>query len=131
MSPRRAVVAMLSLAALLTAAGCGGSSHHTTGTKAAGVDCGTVKTPAGISADLKVTQGKVDCPQAVSVYRTYFGDLAKGAAPGQGGGGSVTVQGWNCDSYPTPQMQQTGKGGYCSKAGATVTAYITAPPSAP
>jgi hypothetical protein len=132
MSRRRAILATLPLVALLAAAGCGGSSgHHKTTAKSAGVDCGSITTAAGTHAELKVTKGSVACPQAVSVYKTYFGDLAKGDAPGQGGGGTVNVQGWNCDSYSTPQMQSTGQGGYCSKAGTTVTAFMSPPPTAP
>ena len=131
MSPRRAILATLPLVALLAAAGCGGSSGHKAGAKNAGADCGSVTTAAGTHAELKVTKGTVACPQAVSVYKTYFEDLAKGEAPGEGGGGTVNVQGWSCDSYSVPQMQQTGQGGYCAKAGTTVTAFMSPPPSAP
>jgi hypothetical protein len=128
-----AVVLVLVLV-LVTVAGCGSARHashesDSTGQVATspmgaaartsagpGSGCGTVKSASDVSGTVMVRRGQVDCAAMRQVLTVYYGDLASGRAPGNGGGGPVVVQGWRCVSGPA-----TAPGTTCTKATALVT----------
>ena len=46
-----------------------------------------------------------------------------------GHGAPVTVDGWTCDAYPTPQVLRTGDASECHTASAEVVAVLSLPSS--
>jgi hypothetical protein len=44
-----------------------------------------------------------------------------------GGGAPVTVDGWTCEAYPTPQVLRTGDASECHTASAEVVAVLSLP----
>ncbi len=52
---------------------------------------------------------------------------SQGKAPGNGGGGPVTVNGWTCQGFPTPELLKTGKTSKCVKAGIEILAVLKTP----
>jgi hypothetical protein len=124
---RRIAVTSLSLAALVTVAGCGsGDKPNAAKTTAAATQCGKVDTAGDAPAYLKVTKGSASCAEVVSVYKAFFAAITEGRAPGQGSGGGLAVQGWSCVIYPPDKIQQNGRGADCTKGGTTVTAFQNA-----
>jgi hypothetical protein len=75
---------------------------------ATGHKCGTGKTAAGVPVTVEVGQGAVGCITAMKIERAYAAALASGHAPRNAGGGPVSVKGWVCTGYDTPQILRTG-----------------------
>ena len=50
-----------------------------------------------------------------------------GRAPGNGGGGPVTVNGWKCQGFPTPELLKTGDASKCVKDGAEILEILKTP----
>ena len=48
-----------------------------------------------------------------------------GDLQGNGGGAPVAVDGWTCESYPTPQVLRTGDASECHTASAEVVAVLS------
>jgi hypothetical protein len=122
--------AAVGLAAGLVVVGCssGGSGASSGGSAvAAGGSCGTTRTAANVLVTIKVTKGTVDCATALGVERGYATMIRKGDVPGNGGGAPVTVAGWTCDGYPTPEVLSTGDASACHTANAEVVAELVAP----
>ena len=94
---------------------------------ATGRKCGTGKTAAGVPVTVEVGQGKVGCPVAMKIEHAYAAALASGHAPGNGGGGPVSVKGWVCTGYDTPQILRTGDASKCSKGPAEILAVLAMP----
>ena len=131
--------AALALAVLtgcvLTGCGAGGTAKRTASTAAAqspvpaatGHRCGTGKTAADVPVLVEIGQGPVGCPAAMKIERDYASALASGRAPGNGGGGPVTIEGWVCQGFNTPQILRTGDTSRCSKGPSEILAVLAMP----
>ena len=131
-----AVLALAMLAGCaLTACGAGGPAKRTASTSAAqsplpaatGHRCGTGKTAADVPILVEVGQGPVGCPTAMKIERDYASALASGRAPGNGGGGPVSIEGWVCQGFNTPQILRTGDTSKCSKGPSEILAVLAMP----
>lgn len=92
---------------------------------AAGGSCGDLRTAANVAVAIRVTRGTVDCATALGVERGYATMIRKGEVPGNGGGAPVTVDGWTCEGYPTPEVMKTGAASECHTASAEVVAVLS------
>jgi len=112
-------------------AGCSsGVSAVTTGrTVTAGGSCGTTRTAANVAVVIQVTKGPVNCAAALGVERGYAARIRRGDVPGTGGGAPVTVNGWTCQGYATPEVLRTGHASECHTAKAEVVAVLAVPSS--
>ncbi len=115
-------LAVMSLTVAIAAAGCGGNGS--TATASSVVHCGTTESAANVPVSIDVVHGKVACSEALTIERAYAEAIRKGEAPGNGGGGPVTVTGWICQGYNAPQVVKTGKASKCTKSGAEILAII-------
>ena len=61
------------------------------------------------------------------VEQGYATLLKQGDIQGNGGGAPVTVNGWTCQGYPTPQVLRTGAASECHTATAEVVAVLALP----
>jgi len=133
--PSRAVAA--SVLAVLAASGvasCGGTpgkqgttaAGGSTGAGAPPTRCGMVRTAAGVPVDVEVV-GQASCHDALTVERAYSHALASGKVPGNGGGAPVTIHGWVCQGYDTPQVLSTGRASACRKHGMQILAVLPSP----
>jgi hypothetical protein len=110
----------LALACALTLAGCGASPKSA----AAIQDCGTSRTAANVPVEIEVNRGQVACSAALQVEARYAKAIVDGLAPGNGGGGPVTVEGWTCQGLSTPQLLKTGETSRCAKNGHEIVAIL-------
>jgi hypothetical protein len=94
---------------------------------ATGHKCGTGKTAAGVPVTVEVGQGQVGCATAMKIEHAYAAALASGHAPGNGGGGPVSVKGWVCTGFDTPQILRTGDASKCSKGPSEILAVLAMP----
>jgi hypothetical protein len=92
-----------------------------------GTSCGTTRTGANVPVVIKVSKGTVDCTTAMRVEQSYATLLKEGEIRGNGGGAPVTVNGWSCQGYPTPQVLRTGNASECHTATAEVVAVLALP----
>ena len=106
-------------AALLT--GC--SSAQAT----AGATCGTTHTAAGVPVIIKVARGTVNCTAAMQVENEYAARIRDGQVRGNGGGAPVTVSGWTCQGFTTPEVLSTGNTSQCRSGGTTILAVLPMP----
>ena len=105
-------------------AGCGQSAPP----KAArATDCGTSHTAANVPVEVAVERGQVSCTTALAVESDYAKAIVQGKAPGNGGGGPVTVNGWTCQGFPTPELLKTGKTSKCVKGSTEIFAVLKTP----
>ena len=95
---------------------------------ATGRKCGTGKTAAGVPVLVEVGQGPVGCHTAMMIERAYAAALASGHAPGNGGGGPVSIKGWVCQGFNTPEILRTGDTSKCSKGPSEILAVLAMPP---
>ena len=109
-------------AALLS--GCS-SSHQGAST------CGTARTAAGVPVIIEVTKGNVGCSTALSIETSYAALIKNGDVRGTGGGAPVTVSGWTCQGYSTPEILQTGDTSQCHTASAQILAVLPVPTGTP
>lgn len=121
------VVAVVTAGAL---AGCGGTAGarprpHTSASTAA--KCGMARTSAGVPVEVEVQQGTVACGLALRVERSYAHAVASGKVPGNGGGAPVTIRGWVCQGFNTPQVLATGHTSSCRKSGTVILAVLPSP----
>jgi hypothetical protein len=142
--PRRVAGLVLVALALGAAAGCGavtgGKPTGTPGTAAPAsastpmTGCGTTRTAAGVPVEIEIEHGPAPCPAALAVERDYAREVASGKVPGNGGGAPVTIRGWLCKGFTTPQVLATGQTSACRKGSARIVAVLkmsaTASPSA-
>jgi hypothetical protein len=94
---------------------------------ATGRKCGTGKTAAGVPVVVEVGRGSVGCRTAMTIERAYAAALASGRAPGNGGGGPVSIKGWVCEGFDTPEILRTGDASKCSKGPAEILAVLAMP----
>jgi hypothetical protein len=116
----------------LALAGCSSGAPTVTGgrTVTAGGSCGVTRTAANVPVVIEVTKGSVNCGAALGVEQGYATKLRQGDVPGTGGGAPVTVNGWTCQGYPTPEVLRTGHASECHTANAEVVAVLAVPSSA-
>jgi hypothetical protein len=110
-----------------TASGGGSAptAHSTPATR-----CGTVRTAAGVPVDVEVV-GRASCHDAMAVERDYTRALASGRVRGNGGGAPVTIHGWVCQGYATPQVLATGRASACRRNGMQILAVLPSPAPSP
>jgi hypothetical protein len=106
-------------------AGCASGGHGAT----AGASCGTTRTGVNVPVVIQVAKGTVDCAAALRVEQGYAAMIKKGDIRGNGGGAPVTVDGWTCQGYPTPEALRTGNASECHTANAEVVAVLAVPSS--
>jgi hypothetical protein len=104
----------------------------------AGTNCGTTRTVINTPVVIKVTKGSVACTTALAIENDYTGllrrDISQNQGQGNGGGAPVTVSGWTCQGYPTPQVLTNGVTSECHTASADVVAVLdvgVSPPTPP
>ncbi|HEX5190635.1 MAG TPA: hypothetical protein VFW16_13895 [Streptosporangiaceae bacterium] len=119
------------LVALLmaAAAGCGGPGSPPA-TRTSVIACGTAKTAANVPVKVLVAKGHLACTRARAVVQAYAKAIRSGQAPGNGGGGPVSIKGWTCQGFATPVVLQTGKAARCARHGVEIL-EILPPPASP
>ncbi len=139
---RAIAVSVLAALAVGMVAGCGaapgkqsttaarGSQGGTTGSVPA-TRCGMVRTAAGVPVDVEIVGKEATCHAAMSVERAYSRALASGQVPGNGGGAPVTIKGWICQGFDTPEVLATGRASACRKHGSQILAVLPSPSSSP
>jgi hypothetical protein len=122
--PWPAGAAVSALAAALVGCGASGAaSAHS----AAPTQCGTARTAANVRVLIEISHGSVACSTALTVEQAYAAAVAAGQAPGNGGGGPVSVNGWTCLGFDTPQVLRTGQTSKCTKDGSEILAVLPSP----
>jgi hypothetical protein len=91
--------------------------------------CGVTRTGANVSVTIEVSKGRAACATVLRVEQGYAALIGKGAIRGNGGGAPVTVDGWTCQGYPTPEVLRTGDASECHNASAEVVAVLVRPAS--
>jgi hypothetical protein len=140
---RSRAVAALVLAALTAgaASGCGPAHGKSPGSGGQGggqsspsgtaTQCGTVRTAAGVPVEIEVRGGQTGCGTALTVERAYSRAVASGKVRGNGGGAPVTIHGWVCQGFNTPQVLATGHASACHKSGTEILAVLPTPSTSP
>jgi hypothetical protein len=116
-------LAVVVIAAALALGGCGGTKSNAASIQ----DCGTSRTAANVPVEVKVYRGTVSCKAAMAVENNYAKAIRAGDAPGNGGGGPVTVSGWTCQGLTTPQVLKTGDTSKCTKKGTEIVEVLKTP----
>ncbi len=113
------------VAVAITMTGCGGTAAP----KAAASPqaCGSSRTAANVPIEVEVNHGQVSCAVALAVEKSYAAAIVAGQEPGNGGGGPVTVNGWKCQGFPTPELLKTGDVSKCGKDGTEILAILKTP----
>ena len=94
---------------------------------ASGVTCGTTRTAAGVPVIIKVARGIVNCATAIRIEDQYAAMIRDGQVAGNGGGAPVTISGWTCQSYNTPDLLKTGDASQCHTGTAMIVAVLPVP----
>jgi hypothetical protein len=102
---------------VLAVAGCGGSKANAASRVQS---CGASKTAANVPVEVEVYRGTVTCSVAMNVEKSYAEAIVSGHAPGSGGGGPVSVNGWTCQGFSTPEVLKTGDVSKCAKKGTEI-----------
>src|SRR6516225_186117 len=105
----------------------GAAAHAVASTPLTG--CGTTRTSAGVPVEIEIQHGPVPCRAALAVERAYARALASGKVPGNGGGAPVTIRGWVCKGFATPQVLATGHTSACTKGATQILAVLEMPTS--
>ncbi|MEU6714544.1 hypothetical protein ABZ897_24010 [Nonomuraea sp. NPDC046802] len=74
----------------------------------------------GPLAVVAVGAGRVDCKEAMSVFRAYY----RSDTPKQGSAGIATVKGWRCAGNSAAQASTTGRLSTCSKESVKIVADV-------
>ncbi len=128
---RAVAVSVLAALAASVMAGCGDAPGKQSTTAASGpsassapaIRCGRARTAAGVPVDVEIV-GQASCHDAMTVERDYSRALASGKVPGNGGGAPVSIHGWICQGYDTPQVLATGRASACRKHGSQILAVL-------
>jgi hypothetical protein len=123
--PRTLCLAVVVSVGVLALAGCSSGS----GPKGPVITqaCGTSRTAANVPVEVEINHGQVSCAVALTVEKSYAAAIVAGQAPGNGGGGPVTVNGWKCQGFPTPELLKTGDVSKCGKDGVEIVAILKSP----
>jgi hypothetical protein len=116
-------LAVVAMTATLVLCGCGGAKSNASTIQ----DCGASKTAANVPVEVKVYRSTVSCASAMTVENGYAKAIREGDAPGAGGAGPVTVSGWTCQAFPTPQVLKTGDTSKCVKKGTEIVEILKTP----
>ncbi|MGH3192693.1 MAG: hypothetical protein ACRDPY_29180 [Streptosporangiaceae bacterium] len=108
-------------------AGCSSAAQSTAAT--AGATCGSTRTAVDVPVLIKVSKGTVNCGVAMQVENEYAAKVRSGQVPGNGGGAPVSVSGWTCQGYSTPELLSTGIASQCHKGGAAIIAVLPPVPT--
>ena len=92
-----------------------------------GTSCGTTRTAANVPVVIKVAKGTVNCGTALRVEAEYAAKIRAGQVRGNGGGAPVTVSGWTCQGFPTPEVLSTGTASQCHTSSAAIVAVLPTP----
>lgn len=129
---------VIAVLALSTVTGCSSASGKPVGNPAgtptsrgAATRCGTGRTAAGVPVVVEVETGPVACRVAMAIERDYARAVASGKVPGNGGGAPVTIRGWVCQGFNTPDVLRTGDASACHKKGLEILAVLPPPSSSP
>ena len=122
--PGAMCIAIAALLGGVAVAGCGGGAPRAAASPQA---CGTGRTAANVPVEIEIDRGQASCAVALSVERAYAAAIVAGRAPGNGGGGPVTVNGWQCQGFPTPELLKTGDVSKCGKDGTQILAVLSSP----
>ena len=117
-------IAVGAIVMAVAVAGCGTGAPKAAASAQA---CGTGKTAANVPIEIEVDHGQVSCSVALSVEKDYAAAIVAGQAPGNGGGGPVTVNGWKCQGFATPELLKTGDVSKCGKDGMQILAILKSP----
>jgi hypothetical protein len=141
MRSRAVAAVVLAVLTASAAAGCGAAQGNSSGPGspgsqpsvggATGTQCGTVRTAAGVPVEIDVQRGATACREALAVERAYTRAIASGKVRGNGGGAPVTIRGWVCQGYNTPQVLATGRASACHKNGMEILAILPTPSASP
>jgi len=111
-------------ALVMLLAGCSaGTAPGATGTT--GTTCGHTRTAVNVPVAIMVAKGTVDCATALRVEAGYGAAIESGDLRGNGGGAPVAVDGWTCESYPTPEVLRTGDASECHTTSTEVVAVLS------
>jgi hypothetical protein len=124
---RPVVISTAVVAMALSVAGC--SSAAAAGST--GTSCGVTKTAVNVPVTIQVVKGSVSCAAVLRVEAGYAAKIRQGELRGNGGGAPITVDGWTCQGYPTPDVLRTGDASQCHTANAEVVAVLSLSSSAP
>ena len=116
-------LAVVLVAATLALAGCGGTKSNASTIQ----DCGTSRTAANVPVKVEIYRGTVSCSVAMTVEASYAKAVQDGDAPGNGGGGPVSVSGWTCQGFSTPELLKTGDTSRCAKKGTEILEILQTP----
>jgi hypothetical protein len=89
--------------------------------------CGTTRTAAGVPVIIKVVKGAVSCATALRIEDEYAAAIRDGRVAGTGGGAPVTISGWTCQGYNTPELLKTGNASQCHTGTAMILAVLPVP----
>jgi hypothetical protein len=89
------------------------------------------RTAAGVPVNIEVHNGHTSCQTALIVERAYSRAVASGKVRGNGGGAPVTIHGWVCQGFNTPQVLATGHASACHKNGTEILAVLPTPSASP
>ena len=76
---------------------------------------------------IEVVKGTVSCSTALRIENDYATKIRDGQVAGNGGGAPVTVGGWTCQSYNTPDLLKTGDASQCHTGTAMILAVLPVP----
>lgn len=110
-------LAAMVIACVLALAGCGGSKANAASSVQ---NCGASKTAANVPVEVEIYRGTLSCTVAMKVEKNYADAIMSGHAPGSGGGGPITVSGWTCQGFPTPEVLKTGNVSKCARHGTQI-----------
>jgi hypothetical protein len=114
------------LGAFCSVAACGLVAACSSGPVGSGAICGKTHTAAGVPVVIKVARGSVACQTALGVENAYAARIKDGQVRGNGGGAPVTVSGWTCQGFSTPEVLSTGNASRCRHGGTTILAVLAA-----
>jgi hypothetical protein len=109
-------LAIVVMAGTLALSSCGGTKSNAASIQ----DCGTSRTAANVPVEVKIYRGTVSCSVAMSVEKGYAKAIEDGHVPGNGGGAPVTISGWICQGFSTPQLLKTGDTSKCARKGTEI-----------
>ena len=126
----RAALARAGLGAVAAGIGLGvlaGCGTSTASTPQAGQTCGTTRTGVNVPVIIEIGKGQVSCGTALQVENSYARLIRNGDVRGNGGGAPVTVSGWTCQGFATPEVLSTGNASQCHTSSAAILAVLPVP----
>ena len=116
-------IAVVIVAGTLALSACGGAKSNAASIQ----DCGSSKTAANVPVEVKIYRGTVSCAAAMAVEKSYAKAIQDGDVPGNGGGAPVTISGWTCQGFSTPELLKTGDTSKCARKGTEILEILKTP----